>query len=253
MMSHKMSSPTLSKHGDKPKEANILLGELDLFKGLEPSELALFFDKVKLKHYPAGSIVFTPEDSSCERLYILKEGRVDRYRLTTGGKRLVTGRILPGSVFGVMGLLGRTMQGNFAEAAEDSTIYVVTRQHVLALLKRQPDLTLRLLEIVGNRLRLLEERLVDAFYSPVNVRLALFLLTNADPDSGVLTNFTHEEIGNTIGAVRQTVTEILGLMRKQGLILTEPKQIRIINRHGLEEIVQGVRMAEPRVTQAKGI
>lgn len=238
-MSHTMSNPSPSEHGGKLQQANSLLREMDLFKGLEPTELALFFNEVELKHYPAGSIVFTPEDSSCERLYILKEGRVDRYRLTASGKRLVTRKILPGSVFGVMGLLGRTMQGNFAEAIEDSFIYVVTREHVLALLKRQPDLTLRILEIVGNRLRLLEERLVEAVYSPVSVRLAHFLLINADPNSGVLTNLTHEEIGNTIGAVRQTVTETLSLMRKQGLVLTEPKQIRIINRHGLEEITHG--------------
>ena len=60
------------------------------------------------------------------------------------------------------------MQGNFAEAAEDSYIYVVTREHVLALLKRQPDLTLRLLEVVSDRLRLVEERLLEAVYSPVS-------------------------------------------------------------------------------------
>ncbi|MBF8266116.1 MAG: Crp/Fnr family transcriptional regulator [Dehalococcoidia bacterium] len=229
-------SPTC---GGKPRIVMSLLYEMDLFKGLEPTELALFFDEMELKYYPAGSIVFSPEDSYCERLYILKEGRVDRYRLTASGKRLVTRQIQPGSVFGVTGLLKRTMEGNFAEATEDSIIYVVTQQYVMALLKRQPDLTLRILEIVGNRLRLLEERLVEAVYSPVSVRLAHFLLTNADSDSGVLTNLTHEEIGNTIGAVRQTVTETLSFMRKQGLVLTKPKQIRIINRHGLEELMQG--------------
>jgi CRP/FNR family transcriptional regulator, cyclic AMP receptor protein len=225
--------------GDNPGTVMSLLYEMDLFKGLEPIELAIFFDEVELKSYPAGCIVFSPEDASCERLYILKEGQVERYRLTVSGKRLVTRRILPGSVFGVMGLLGRTMQGNFAEATEDSSIYEVTREHVLALLKRQPDLTLRILEIVGNRLRLLEERLVEAVYSPVNVRLAHFLLTNVDSDSGVLANVTHDEIGNTIGAVRQTVTENLSLFRKQRLIITKPKKIQIIDRHGLEKIIIG--------------
>lgn len=80
---------------------------------------------------------------------------------------------------------------------------------------------------------------MDAFYSPVSVRLAQFLLANADTDSGVLANITHEEIGNTIGAVRQTVTENLSLMRKQGLIITKPKRIGIIDQRRLEEIIQG--------------
>jgi CRP-like cAMP-binding protein len=200
-------------------------------------ELGLFFDNVETQYYPAGTILFTPEDSG-ERLYILRQGLVDLFRVTSSGKRLVTRQILPGSVFGIMGLLGQSMQGNFAEASEDSSICVITRENVLEMLKQHPDITLRLLEIVGRRLRLIEERLVEAVYSPVRVRLAHFLLTNADSASGVLNNLTHEEIGDTIGAVRQTVTETLGLLRKQGLILTRPKEIRIIDRHGLEKIVK---------------
>jgi CRP-like cAMP-binding protein len=200
-------------------------------------ELGLFFDNVETQYYPAGTILFTPEDSG-ERLYILRQGLVDLFRVTSSGKRLVTRQILPGSVFGIMGLLGQSMQGNFAEASEDSSICVITRENVLEMLKQHPDITLRLLEIVGRRLRLIEERLVEAVYSPVRVRLAHFLLTNADSASGVLNNLTHEEIGDTIGAVRQTVTETLGLLRKQGLIQTKPKRIRVINRHGLEEIVK---------------
>ena len=105
------------------------------------------------------------------------------------------------------------------------------------LLRKRPDLALHIMEIVGNRLRLLEERLVEATYSPVKVRLAHFLLSNSDQASGLLTNFTHEEIGDNIGALRQTVTEILGLMQKQRLILIRPRQIRIINRAEIENII----------------
>lgn len=210
----------------------------DLFQGIKPAELGTLFDDVELQTCPAGTILFTPEDP-CETLYILREGRVELYRLTASGKRLVTRQILPESVFGVMGLLGQTMQGNFAETIEDSSICTITREDVLTLLKRRPDIALRMLEIVGNRLHLLEERFVEAVYSPVDVRLAHFLLTYTNSASGELADITHEEIGDTIGALRQTVTETLGLMRKRGLIRTEPKHIQIIDRHGLEAIARG--------------
>ena len=84
-----------------------------------------------------------------------------------------------------------------------------------------------------------QKRFLEITYSPVSVRLAHFLLINADSASGMLSNLTHEEIGDMIGAVRQTVTETLSVMRNQGLILTEPKQIRIIDRQGIEEIARG--------------
>jgi CRP-like cAMP-binding protein len=200
--------------------------------------LSTLFEDVELQTCPAGTILFTPEDP-CEVLYILREGRVELYRITASGKRLVTGQIMPGSVFGVMGLLGQSIEGDFAETTEDSSICTLTRDDVLRVLKRRPDIALRMLEIVGNRLRLLEERFVEAVYSPVEVRLAHFLLTYADSASGDLANITHEEIGDTIGAVRQTVTETLGLMRKRGLIRTGPRHIQIIDRHGLKAIAQG--------------
>ena len=236
-MSRTRPKPSPSKGRTKVGKTTTLLYGVELFGGVEMSELGLFFNSVRLQTCSAGTVLFTPEDSP-ERLYILRQGRVDLYRLTNGGKRLVTRQILPGSVFGVMGLLGQTIQGDYAEATEDSSMCVVTRDDVLALLKRHPDVAVRLLEIVGNRLCLLEERLVEVVYSCVRMRLAHFLLTNVDSASGVLTNVTHEEIGDIIGAVRQTVTETLSLMRKQGLILTGPKEIRVIDRHGLEEIVR---------------
>ena len=95
------SNQFYSKQKEKLPDTTNLLYKIDLFKGLGPKELESFFNEVELKFYPAGSIVFAPEDSSCEQLYILKEGRVERYRLTANGKRLVTRRILPrGSLWG---------------------------------------------------------------------------------------------------------------------------------------------------------
>ncbi|MFC2069431.1 Crp/Fnr family transcriptional regulator, partial [Chloroflexota bacterium] len=172
--------------------------------------------------------------------YLLWQGGVELYRLTSEGKRIVTRRIPPGSMFGIMGLLGQTVQGSFAETTKDSNIYVINREDVLALLVRKPELVLHILAAVGKRLCLLEDRLIEILDSPISSRLAHFLLTNVDPISDVLNNITHEEIGDIIGAVRQTVTEALSQMRKQGLILTGLKQIHIIDRQGLEEIVQGL-------------
>jgi CRP-like cAMP-binding protein len=203
---------------------------------IESKEFGLFFDNVGEETCPAGTMLFTPEESG-ERLYIIRQGRVDLFRVTPSGKRLVTRQILPGAVFGIMGLLGQTMQGNYAETIEDSVIGVVTREDILEILKQRPEVSVRLLEVVGTRLRLIEERLVEATYSPVRVRLSHFLLTNSDSISGVLTNFTHEEIGDIIGAARQTVTETLNLMQRQGFILIEPKKIRIVAPHELKEIV----------------
>lgn len=228
---------THSKGNIKLVKAMSTLNDTDIFKGINPKELSILFDGMDMQNYPAGTILFMPEDS-CEKLFILKQGQVDLYQLTPSGKRLVTRRISPGTVFGMMGLLGQTVRGNFAETTEESTICNLTREDVLAVLTHQPDIAIRILDILGNRLRLLEERLVSTVYSPVIVRLAHFLLTNTDTTSSVLNNVTHEEIGNVIGAVRQTVTEALNSLKNHDLILIKSKHIQIIDRQGLEKIVE---------------
>ena len=94
---------------------------------------------------------------------------------------------------------------------------------------------LNLLEAMCNRLIFLEEQLLDVMYNPVHVKLAHFILANIDA-TGRLINITHEEIGNNIGAARQTVTETLSEMRKCGVLITQPRSIRVIDRFKLEEI-----------------
>jgi len=214
-----------------------LTSENQTFKGLDLDHLTALFDQEEPRTYTAGEIIFMPEDCSCEKLYLLKQGKVKMFRLTPDGKRLVTRQLLPGSVFGVRGLLGRAMQGNFAEAVEDSSAYVISWEKVMASLKQKPELALSILENVCGRLSFLEERLLRAAYSPVSVRLAYYILANADVQSGVLANITHEEIGNTIGSVRQTVTENLNLMRKRRLLRITPRKIEVLDRRGLEDVI----------------
>ncbi len=213
------------------------LERLDVLKDLRPEEIALLFRSVKPKEYPPGTFLFTPDDPG-ERLLVLKVGRVDVYRITAAGKRLVVRRLAPTTIFGEMGLLGQSLQGCFAEVVEESLVCAVNRNEILEVLRQHPDVAIRLLEVVGKRVGLLEERLEQALFSSVKVRLASFLLTNMDPLSGVVANYTHEDIGDTIGALRQTVTETLRLMRNEGLVEVMRKRIRVANGEKLEKMVQ---------------
>lgn len=63
----------------------------------------------------SGKIFYQPQDSG-EVLFILKKGRVQPYRLSPEGKKLVVATIGPGTIFGEMGILGQGMQNSFAEA-----------------------------------------------------------------------------------------------------------------------------------------
>jgi CRP-like cAMP-binding protein len=206
-----------------------------MFKDLSLQEIEALFAGVMLRECSPGTVFFAPEDSS-EQLFILKAGQVELYRLTVEGKRLVTRRIGPGTIFGEMGLLGQSLQGCFAEATEPSLVCVATRDDILRILQARPEVMLRLLEVIGNRLSLLEGRLEQAVFSPVKVRVANFLLANLDPATGAVAGYSHAEIGDTIGALRQTVTETLNEMASRGLLAVGRREIRVTNHQRLEEM-----------------
>ena len=214
------------------------LQRVDVFKGLTRQEIGTFGEKLPMRECTPGTLFFTPDDPS-ERLFILKEGQVELYRLTASGKKLVTRRLGPGSVFGEMGLMGQTMQGEFAEATQATLVCTATREEVLRILREHPDVAVRFLEVIGGRLKLLEERLEHAVFSPVPVRLASFILANADSKTGVVSGFTHAEMGDTIGALRQTVTETLSKWKDGGLIEVSHKRIQIKDWNRLKELAQG--------------
>lgn len=221
-----------------------LLQRVDVFKGLSREEIGTLFKVMQPRDYPPGNLLFSPDDSS-ERLFVLKQGRVDIYRLTPSGKRLMVRRLAAGTIFGEMGLLGQSLQGYFAEAVERSLVCIATREHLVEVLKQHPDIALRILEVVGNRLRQTEDRLEQAFFAPVQQRLASFLLANMDPASGVVAGYTHEEIGDTIGALRPTVTEALRSFRDRELVAVRRKQIRVTNVEKLREIALDENLAHP--------
>ncbi len=240
-----MSVPAKSgRHGLKSRrflfQENILpvtdyFRMVDVFSSMNKEEIAPLFKGVQPLECPAGTLLFTPDEPS-ERLFVLKRGLVDVYRLTPSGKRLVVRRLAPTTIFGEMGLMWQSLQGCFAETVEPRLMCVATREQLEEALRQFPDVALRMLEAVGSRLTGLEDRLEQALFSSVRIRLANFLLTNMDPSSGEVSDYTHEDVGDTIGALRQTVTETLGLMREEGLVEIQRKRIRVLDRHRLQQM-----------------
>jgi CRP/FNR family cyclic AMP-dependent transcriptional regulator len=212
-------------------EMRKMSSETELFRGLNRIE------EQQVRKYPAGSYIFMPGAPTPEMIYILKEGRIEMFRLSSDGKRLTTGEIFPGTVIGLRGVLARATQKNFAQAVEDSTISTISKEQFIKYLNSNPALAVRLLENSYQLVSMLEERLIAVTYVSVRLRLADFLLNNINDDSEILSNFTQEEIGNTIGAARQVVTKHLSMMRKEGLLTTKPKEIKVIDRRGLEQIL----------------
>jgi CRP/FNR family transcriptional regulator, cyclic AMP receptor protein len=92
-----------------------------------------------------------------------------------------------------------------------------------------PDTAIRLLEAVGHRLQAVEERLAGLALRPVQSRLATILLSQVTPSTKEVLGFTHADLGDMIGAMRQTVTETLASMQRDGVVQVGQKSIHLVD------------------------
>jgi CRP-like cAMP-binding protein len=159
------------------------------------------FKNMVLRNYARGCLVFRPHEPSCENLFYLIQGKVEIFRITAEGKRVVIRQLLPGSLFGIRGLvLGRSYQTDFAEATKNSCLGVITKEEFNNNFKNHDVIIQHIVKILSHRIYRLENRLIEALCIPVRIRLAYYLVTNSDSSSGLINNITHEEIGERIGA-----------------------------------------------------
>lgn len=212
------------------------LRQNELFRDLDPSEMQELDRMTAMTTCEEGRVFYSPGETG-EVLFLLKQGRVQIYRLSPEGKKLVIASLEAGTLFGEMALVGQGMYNTFAEAVEPCTLCAMSRRDVEMLLARFPKVGLRLLEIMGRRLTEAEERLESLAFKSISAQLAGLLLQLAR--NNVVEGHTHQELAEMIGTYRETVTQTLDDFKSQDLIEVQRKQIKIRNAERLRRIAEG--------------
>lgn len=214
------------------------LSEIELFQDLSEKEVAELDRVTTMSTVPKGRVFYRPEEPT-EVLFILKKGRVQLYRISPEGKKLVITTLGPGTLFGEMALLGQWMHNTFAEAVEESLICVMSRTDLERLVINRPQVALRMLEITSKRLREAEGRLEDLAFKGIPARLASLLVRLAEEQDGTsISGLTHQDLAETVGTYRETATQVLNDLKAQGLIDIGRKRIVILDKEGLNEIAE---------------
>lgn len=215
---------------DQVKRAH--LRESEIFKDLTAQELHEVATMSAMTTCHRGRVFFEP-DRTGEVLFILKTGSVALYRITEDGRKLVTGTVQAGSIFGEMELLGQAMADSYAEALEDCTLCVMSRDDIVRLIGRYPSIAVRMLDRLASRLRQAEERLEDVAYRPVHARVANTLLRLEQQGE---VHLSHQDLAEIVGTHRETVTRTLNQFRTDGLVELDRMVIRIRDRARLATI-----------------
>lgn len=206
------------------------LRTVDIFQDFTEEEIEEIHSIIPTRRWQRGTVVFEPGEPA-EQIFILKEGSITLYSLTPDGDKLITDIVNAGTIFGEMALAGQFMRERFAEVQDDALVCTITQRDLERLLLARPQIGLRLLGVMGRRIRDLEERLEQMAYGSVRQRLVRFLIGQARPlnDGRQVKGYSHAEIGEAIGATRQTVTLELRQLEERGLLELGRRRLKLLD------------------------
>lgn len=215
------------------------LTNIDIFQDLSESELAEMDRQITMTSSSPGKIFYMPEDTG-EVLFLLKKGRVQLYRISPNGKKLVVTTLGPGAMFGEMSLVGQGMHNTFAESIDECLICVMSRADVNRLMREKPTVAFRFVEALGGRVTNLESRLEEIAFKSIPARLASLLLRLADEqgEGDQVNGFTHQDLGEMLGTYRETITQTLNEFKSGGLVEIGRKHIELKDRDSLELLAE---------------
>jgi CRP-like cAMP-binding protein len=204
-------------------EKERLLSRVDLLESLSAKEVIWLAFITPDVHFERHQMLYTPNHDS-RLIFLLLEGRVHLYRMGPAQEHTM-GIIYAGMMFGEAALSGRT-QGEYAQALERSWVALLSLEILGELLRRNPGMGLRMASLLSERLQLYKSQLVDISLKEIPARLANLLLRLFESEGVVTpegyyritTSYTHEQLGNMIGATRVSVTRAFSRLRKTGAI-----------------------------------
>jgi CRP-like cAMP-binding protein len=210
-----------------------LLSLVDIFEPLSEQDIERLNGQLPDVHLQPGQMFYTPEDRS-EKLFILQKGKIRIFRMTPDGREFTLAVVEAGTVFGEMALTAQQLEGAYAQAMESSQVSTMAREDLERLVVEKPEVGIRLMHVLSERLRRQENRLEDANMKDVHARLAGIIVLLVESE-GVRTgmgyripaHYTHERLGTMIGANRVAITRAFGLLQDDGVVELRRRLIHV--------------------------
>lgn len=217
-----------------------LLSASDILEPLSEEELEELAQHNPDVWLDTDEMLFTPEEVG-ERLYIIKEGQIRLYKVGPEGNEITIAMVDEGKMFGEMALTTQRIREVYAQATKPSLMISLRRNALEDLIRNKPDVGLRLIERLSERVRALEGRLEDMSFKEVPARLASLILllvenegTKTSEGYRIPTRYTHEQLGAMISANRVTVTRAFRKLKEEGVV--ELKERRLIHVKDIEAL-----------------
>ncbi|MBZ0187337.1 MAG: Crp/Fnr family transcriptional regulator [Candidatus Obscuribacterales bacterium] len=227
----------------KTAQKMFTLRQSEIFESFNPVEFGRLLGILEELELPKHHSLFSP-GTPCDAIYFIEKGRVRVTRLSPEGKTVILALLGPGDLIGEAAWESGE-HDSYADTLEEACIYQIGREAFQNFIRQNPEFGLRLIQILGGRLKQAQARIEDLVFRQVPSRVARLLLTLAESHgrvtpAGIRVEFplTHQEIADLVGSSRVTVTQILNRFRTSHWIEIESKRVTIHDMAALEELVR---------------
>ena len=182
-----------------------------LFGKLGPQVIERLTSYSNIKTFAAGTTIFERGDPG-DCLFAVCAGTIRISNRSSDGRDAVFNLINAGGVFGEIALLDGRDRTADAQAVTDCDLMVINRRDFIPMVSGEPDLALKLIELLCERIRHTSEQVEDIMFLDLPARLAktlLWLAANSKLAEGRKVSITQREIGQIIGMTRESTNKQL--------------------------------------------
>ncbi|TMA34505.1 MAG: Crp/Fnr family transcriptional regulator [Deltaproteobacteria bacterium] len=226
-----------------PDRKRELLAHVPLFQGFAPRDLDALVPAARSITVAARQELFHKGDAGSQ-LYVVIDGRLKALTTSTEGNEIVFNVMGPGEVFGEVALLSESPRSATVRAIERCDLLVLDRRDFLTFLKRSPDVAVRMLTVLVERLVRVSEFVEDVQFLNLPVRLAKKLVLFADrygrddKDGAVKIDLklSQEEWGDLVGTTRESINKQMRAWGDEGLIRVDAGYVTLLRPEAIERL-----------------
>ena len=206
---------------------------MGLFAGLSDTELAFLAQRAVTRKFSAAEIVFS-EDDPCAGMYVVESGQLRIFKTSPGGREQVLSIEGPGGSVAELPVFDGGNYPASVSAVVDSTLLFIAKRDFHALCLAHPEVALKVLRVIGSRLRKLVGIIEELSFTTVRHRLAAFLVRLAQREgekvaAGIAVSLpaSNQELAAQIGTVRELVSRNLSRFQSENLLQMDGRRVLI--------------------------
>ena len=215
---------------------------MPIFARLDPKNLDPLTNKLRLRGYQRGEVIFHQDDPA-DRMHIIVEGRVRISITSEDGREKDIALLQQGECFGEMALLDSSERSATATAAEPTRTLTLYRDDFMDFLQEHPEVVATTTSLLTSRIRNANQMLGDLAFLDVPTRMAKQLVelagtyaVDSDEPGPVEVPIGQDELARLVGASRETISRALNSYRRLGIVTTSHRRITITDMNALEQM-----------------